>query len=84
MQAAGAAVAGQRPEGDAVVGVRGAVHAGIGLLGCAQQVVGADRQRFGQPGQMVEGQPALARFQPAQRGDVDAGAGGHVLQVSPR
>ena len=55
-------------------------HPRIGRLGRAQQFVGADRQRFGEAGQMVEGEPALARLEPAERGHVDARAAGHVLE----
>ena len=65
MQSACRTVASQRPVGDIVMGVRATPNAGILRLGRAQEFVGADRQGGGEPGEVVEGESALSRFQPA-------------------
>ncbi len=80
MQAACGCLAGERPVRDAVVRVRAAPHSRIGRLGRAQQFVGADRQRLGQAGKVVEGESALTGLETAQRRHVDARAACHVLQ----
>ena len=53
-----------------------AAHARVGPLGRVQQLVGADAERGGEPGQMVEREPALARLQAAERRDVHPRARG--------
>src|SRR5215217_8254810 len=80
MQTTGCRLPGQRPVGDVIVGMRCAPYAWIGRLGRAQEFVGADRQRFGEAGEMVESESTLTGFEPAERGHVDARAAGDVLQ----
>ena len=48
-----------------------------------KQLIDADRECFGQPGQVIQRQSPLAGFQPAQRRQVDAGPVGDVLQCQP-
>ena len=83
VQPARRAVAGQRPVGHVVMGVRSAPDAGVLRLGRAQQFVGADRQRGGESGEVVERESALTRLQPAQCRHVDARPAGDVLQRQP-
>ena len=80
MQPPGKTLARQWPERDVVVRVGAAPYPRVGHLGCPQQFVGADRQRFGETGEMVQGQATLARLEAAEGGHVDAGATSHVLE----
>ena len=65
------------------MGVRSAPDAGVLRLGRAQQFVGADGQRGGESGEVVERKSALTRFQPAQCRHVDARPAGDILQRQP-
>ena len=60
-----------------------AAHARVLRRPRAEQVVGADAERGGERGQVVEGEPALAGLEPAERGDVDVRPLGDLLQRQP-
>jgi hypothetical protein len=77
------AAMGERPQGHAVALARQAADAGVVRWRRCEQLVCAHPERRGQSGDVVEGEPALARLQPAERREVDAGPLGDLLQRQP-
>ena len=71
---------GERPERQPVVCAGSAADAWVGRRGGAEQFVGAHSECGGERGEVVESEAALAGLEPAQRGHVDGGPFGDLLE----
>ena len=80
LNSSGRTTVGERPERQPVVRARSAADAWVRRRGGAEQVVGADPECGGERGEVVESEAALAGFETAQRGHVDGGPVGDLLQ----